>query len=80
MARRSQKKLIEPVRSIIPARIVGALIIALALLSAVAATLSPDGYQFFGDRAPKIALPTLTCVAPNCTPTSKSALIPIERI
>jgi len=62
------------------ARIVIALCVALALLSAVAATLAPDPAQLFGARAPKIALPTLTCVAPNCTPTSKSALMPIERI
>ena len=61
-------------------RIVIALFVALALLSAVAATLAPEPDQFFGSRAPKMALPTLTCVAPNCTPTSKSALIPIERI
>lgn len=61
-------------------RIVVALFVALALLSGVAATLAPEPDQFFGSRAPKIALPTLTCVAPNCTPTSKSALMPIERI
>lgn len=61
-------------------RIVVALCVALALLSAVAATLASGPDQVFGDRAPKIALPILTCVAPNCTPTSKSALMPIERI
>lgn len=55
-----------------------ALFAALALLSGIALTQGPD--QVFGGRAPKIALPTLTCVAPNCTPTSKSALMPIERI
>lgn len=62
------------------ARIVIALCVALALLSALAASLAPDPYQLFGSRAPKMALPTLTCVAPNCTPTSKSALMPIERL
>ena len=67
----------NPVRAV---RIVIALCVALALLSAVAATLTSSPGQDFGSRAPKIALPILTCVAPNCTPTSKSALIPIERI
>ena len=61
-------------------RIIVALSVALALLSAVAATLATETDQFLGSREPKIALPTLTCVAPNCTPTSKSALMPIERI
>lgn len=61
-------------------RIVIALCVALILLSALAVTLIPDNNQIFGSRAPKMALPTLTCVAPNCTPTSKSELIPIERI
>lgn len=60
-------------------RIIVALCVALVLLSAVAASLITDSDQFFGSREPKIALPTLTCVAPNCTPTSKSALMPIER-
>lgn len=72
MAKRQAKNPIKAVRILI------ALCVALALLSGVAATLAPD--QVFGSRAPKIALPTLTCVAPNCTPTSKSALMPIERI
>ncbi len=61
-------------------RIIVALFVALALLSGVAATLATETDQFLGSREPKIALPTLTCVAPNCTPTSKSALMPIERI
>lgn len=61
-------------------RIVIALFVALALLSAVAATLATENDQFLGSREPKMALPTLTCVAPNCMPTWKSALIPIERI
>jgi|GEM_PF-6480515 len=73
MARRNTSNLFCPLRIIV------ALSIALALLSVVAATLAPDTNQFFGSRVPKIALPTLTCVAPNCTPTSKSALMPIER-
>lgn len=74
MARRWRK---TPIKSV---RIVVALCVALALLSAVAATLASGPDQIFGDRAPKIALPILTCVAPNCTPTEKSALMPIERI
>jgi hypothetical protein len=41
---------------------------AILLLSGVALTLGGD--QVLGSRAPKMALPTLTCVAPNCTPTS----------
>ena len=61
-------------------RIVIALSAALLMLSAVALTPIKGADQFFGSRAPKIALPTLTCVAPNCTPTSKSELMPIERI
>lgn len=61
-------------------RIVIALSAALLLLSGVALMPVNDTDQFFGSRAPKIALPTLTCVAPNCTPTSKSELMPIERI
>jgi len=60
-------------------RIVIALCVALVLLSAVALTQAPSTPQLFGNREPKMALPTLTCVAPNCTPTSKSALMPIER-
>lgn len=72
MARRNMANPIGAVRIIL------ALFVALALLSAAAMTLSPDANQLFGNRAPKIALPTLTCVAPNCTPTSKSALMPIE--
>ncbi len=67
----------NPVKAV---RIVIALFVALALLSGAAATLASGPHQVFGSRAPKIALPTLTCVAPNCTPTSKSALMPIERI
>lgn len=66
-----------------PVNIVRFLIVlcaALVLLSAVAASLTPGWDQFFESREPKIALPTLTCVAPNCTPTSKSALMPIESI
>ena len=74
MAKRQAR---NPIRAV---RIVIALCVALALLSGVAATLAPTPDQLFGGRAPKIALPTLTCVAPNCTPTSKSALMPIERI
>lgn len=74
MARRQRH---NPISSL---RIVIALTVAIALLSAVAATLAPASDQLFGGRGPKIALPTLTCVAPNCTPTSKSALIPIESI
>lgn len=61
-------------------RIIIALSVALALLSAVAATLATETDQFLGSREPKMALPILTCVAPNCTPTWKSALMPIERI
>ncbi len=61
-------------------RIVTTLSTALLLLSALAAMSVKDTDQFLGSRAPKIALPTLTCVAPNCTPTSKSELMPIERI
>ena len=71
------KRTRNPIRAI---RIVVALCVALVLLSAVAASLVTDSNQLFGSREPKIALPTLTCVAPNCTPTSKSALMPIERI
>ena len=74
MARQQAKNPIKAVRIVI------ALCVALVLLSGVAATLASGPDQVFGSRAPKIALPTLTCVAPNCTPTSKSALIPIERI
>ncbi len=61
-------------------RFVVALGVALLCLSALAATLASGPNQSFGGRGPNIALPTLTCVAPNCTPTSKSALMPIERI
>lgn len=74
MAKRQTKNPVKPLRIVI------ALCAALALLSAAAATLAPAPDQLFGSRAPKMALPTLTCVAPNCTPTSKSALMPIERI
>ena len=74
MAKRSMIRLAGTVRIVI------ALFVALAVLSAVAATLATENDQFLGSREPKMALPTLTCVAPNCMPTWKSALIPIERI
>ena len=74
MARRQKKTSRTTVRIIV------ALSVALVLLSVIAASLVPSGNQVFGGRAPKMALPTLTCVAPNCTPISKSALMPIERI
>ena len=74
MARRRKKTSKTTVRIIV------ALSVALVLLSVIAASLAPSGDQVFGGRAPKMALPTLTCVAPNCTPISKSALMPIERI
>jgi len=61
-------------------RFILALGVALAILSVLAATLVAGPDQRFSGRAPKMALPTLTCVAPNCTPVSKSALMPIERI
>ena len=73
----ARRKAIKPLGA---TRIVMALSAALLLLSAVALISVEETGQLFGSRAPKIALPTLTCVAPNCTPTSKSELIPIERI